>query len=147
MVGRRSGNIGVAASPPAASISAVIAVACLKTVRDTTPSLLVPLKESLSTELLPTAFVGEARCAASSLGASAEESWSTELLPTASSFFSLVLVPPRDVTGKSVGGNRTSLNQDTRSGASGLMAPVAEPALVLRVALVLALVRLRSAAD
>ena len=98
MVGRRSGNIGVAASPPVASISAVVAVACLKTVRDTTPSFLVFLKESLSTELLPTAFVGEVRRAASSFRAFAKRSWSTELLPTAFLFFSLVLALPRNVT-------------------------------------------------
>jgi len=34
----------------------------------------------------------------------------------------LVLVPPLDVTDKGVGGNRLSLDQDTQSGASGLMA-------------------------
>ena len=113
MVGRRSGNIGVAASPPVASVSAVIAVACLKTVRDTTPPLLVLLKESLSTDLLPTVFVGEVRCAASSFRAFAKRSWSTELLPTAFSFFSLVLAPPWDVTDKGAGGNRQNLCQDT----------------------------------
>ena len=52
----------------------------------------------------------------------------------------LVLALLPDATDHGVGGNRTSLSQDIRSDASGLMAPVAGQVLVLVLTLVLVLV-------